>query len=57
MLLVAAGVIGHSVVLYYGLAHAALSAAVVSGLIGLILIKHLGLFGPLYALFRWKPWH
>jgi membrane protein YdbS with pleckstrin-like domain len=54
-LLVPVGVIGlvvHSVVLYYVLSHTALSAAVVSGVIVLIVIKHLGLFGPLYTLFR-----
>jgi hypothetical protein len=45
-------VAGHVVLLYYGLPHTALSAAVVSGVIVLIVIKHLGLLGPLYALFR-----
>ena len=55
MLMVPVGVIllvAHSVVLYYALSHKALSATVASGLIVLIVIKHLGLFGPLYALFR-----
>jgi hypothetical protein len=55
MLLVPVGVIvlvAHSVVFYYALSHAALSAAVVSGVIVFIVIKHLGLLGPLYALFR-----
>jgi membrane protein YdbS with pleckstrin-like domain len=55
MLLVPVGVIGlvvHSVVLYYVFSHTALSAAVMSGVIVLIVIKHLGLLGPLYALFR-----
>jgi hypothetical protein len=45
----------HSVVLYYALSHTALSAAVLSGVIALIVIKHVGLLGPLYALFRRRP--
>lgn len=55
MLLVPVGVIGllaHSVTLYYVLSHGALSATVTSGVIVLIVIKHLGLLGPLYARFR-----
>lgn len=55
MLLALVGVIGlaaHSVVLYYVLTHTALSAAVVSGVIVLIVLKHLGWLGPLHALFR-----
>ena len=55
MLFVPVGVVvlvTHSVVLYYVLSHTALSAAVVSGVIALIVIKHLGMLGPLYALFR-----
>ncbi|HEX2481575.1 MAG TPA: hypothetical protein VHQ69_06805 [Methylomirabilota bacterium] len=46
------GLVAHSVVLYYALSHTALSTAVVSGGIALMVIKHLGLLGPLYALFR-----
>jgi hypothetical protein len=46
------GLVAHSAVLYYVLSHTGLSAAVVSGVIVLIVIKHLGLLGPLYALFR-----
>ena len=60
MLLVLVGVIGlgsHSVVLYYVLSHTALSAAVVSSVIVLIVIKHLGLLGPLYALVRRRSRH
>lgn len=45
-------VAGHVALLYYGLSHAALSAAVVSSVVVLIVVKHLGLLGPLYALFR-----
>ncbi len=55
ILLVPVGIIGivvHSVVLYYVLSHRTVSAAVVSGIIALIAVKHLGLFGPLYALLR-----
>ena len=42
----------HGVILYYFSSHMALSAAVVSGVIILVVIKHLGLLGPVYALFR-----
>jgi uncharacterized membrane protein (GlpM family) len=55
MLLLLAGIIGiavHSAALYYVLSHARVSAAVVSGVIILVLIKHLGLLGPVYAWFR-----
>ena len=45
-------VAGHSVVLYYIQKHAALSAAVLSGVVALVVIKHLGLAGPLYAALR-----
>jgi len=58
MLLVPVGVIvlvTHSVVLYYVVAHSSLSAVVVSGVIALIAIKHVGLLGPLYELFRRRP--
>ena len=51
------GLVGHSVVLYYFLSHTALSAAVVSGVIVLIVIKHLGLLGSLYSLFRRRHRH
>lgn len=43
---------GHGIVLYYVSSHMALSAAIVSGVILLVVIKHLGLLGPAYALFR-----
>jgi hypothetical protein len=43
---------GHGILLYYISSHMALSAAVVSGVIILVVIKHLGLLGPLYVLFR-----
>ena len=43
---------GHGVILYYASSHVALSAGLVSGVILLIVIKHLGLLGPAYALFR-----
>ena len=45
-------VAGHSVVLSYGLSHAALSTAVLSGVIVVVVIKHLGLLGSLYAVVR-----
>jgi len=45
---------GHAIVyyVYYVLRHTRLSATVVSGMIFLVVIKHLGLLKPLYALFR-----
>ena len=56
-LMLSAGVVllliaGHGVILYYVLSHKALSAAAVLGVIVLVVIKHLGLLGPLYALYR-----
>ncbi len=50
MLLV--GVVGLIAGHAYVLSHMALSAAVLSGVIILVVIKHLGFLGPLYALFR-----
>jgi hypothetical protein len=43
---------GHGIILYYFASHVTLSAAVASGVITLVVIKHLGLLGPVYALFR-----
>jgi hypothetical protein len=43
---------GHAVALRYLSSHTAFPAAVVSGVIALVAIKHLGLLGPLYALIR-----
>ena len=45
-------VAGHAIVLYYFSSHVALSAAAVSGVVVLLVVKHLGLLAPLYALFR-----
>ena len=42
----------HGVILHYFSSHMVLSAAVVSGVIILVVIKHLGLLAPVYALFR-----
>jgi ubiquinone/menaquinone biosynthesis C-methylase UbiE len=47
----------HVVPLYYGLSRAALPAAVVSGAVVLVLIKHLGLLAPVLALGRRRPKH
>jgi membrane protein YdbS with pleckstrin-like domain len=55
MLLLPAGVIVlavHSAVLYYVVLHLSLPIAAVSGVIVLIVVKHLGLLSPLYVLFR-----
>jgi uncharacterized membrane protein HdeD (DUF308 family) len=43
---------GHSVILYYVQSHVALSAAVLSGVVVLIVIKHVGVLAPLYAAVR-----
>ena len=50
-LLVVALIAGHAI-LYYVVSHKVLSAAVASGVIVLVVVKHLGLLGPLYALLR-----
>jgi membrane protein YdbS with pleckstrin-like domain len=50
-LLVVALIAGHAI-LYYAVSHKVLSAAVASGAIVLVVIKHLGLLGPFYALLR-----
>jgi hypothetical protein len=54
ILLVAVAILiaGHGIVLYYVSAHTALSAAVLSSVIILVVIKHLGLLAPLFVLFR-----
>jgi len=43
---------GHGIIVYYLSSHVALTAAAASGVIVLLVIKHLGLVGPVYALFR-----
>jgi hypothetical protein len=48
---VVALIAGHGIV-YYSLRHTNLSAAVVSGVIILMAIKHLEFLSPLYALFQ-----
>ena len=48
LLLIAA----HTVPLYYLLSLRVLSLGVVAGVLGLVLARHLGLLGPLYALVR-----
>ena len=54
MLLVGAIILiaAHGIILYYFSSHVALSAAVVSGLIILVAIKHVGVLGFVHALFR-----
>ncbi|MGH9563832.1 MAG: hypothetical protein ACRD3S_20455 [Terracidiphilus sp.] len=42
----------HGSILYYASSHLALSAGMVVGIVGLIVVKHLGLFGPAFALLR-----
>jgi hypothetical protein len=43
---------GHGIVLYYASSHLALSTTIASGLMLLVVIRHLGGLGPLYALLR-----
>ena len=43
---------GHGFILYYASSHMVLSAGVVIGIVLLVVIKHLGLLGPAFALFR-----
>ena len=43
---------GHGVILFFASSHVMLSAAVLSATIILLVIKHVGLLGPVYALFR-----
>ncbi len=50
-LLVVALIAGHAI-LYYATSHKVLSGAVASGVIVLVVIKHLGLLGPFYSLLR-----
>lgn len=45
-------VAGHGFVLYGLSSHSMLSAVAVSGLVIVVLIKHLGLLGSIYALIR-----
>jgi hypothetical protein len=45
-------VAGHGVILYSVSSYMTLSAAVVSGVLILLLLKHVGLLGSLYSLFR-----
>lgn len=42
----------HGSILYYASSHMALSAGIIAGTVVLIVIKHLGLLGPVLALFR-----
>jgi membrane protein YdbS with pleckstrin-like domain len=43
---------GHGVILYTASKHRALSAGVVAGILLVIVVKHLGFLGPVFALFR-----
>jgi hypothetical protein len=44
--------VGHGVILYYVVSHVSLSAAGLSVAIVLLLIKHMGLFSRVHALFQ-----
>jgi len=43
---------GHAIFLRYVVSHTALSGAVLLGVIALVVLKHVGLLGALYAAFR-----
>jgi len=47
---------GHGFFLYYVSSHLVFSAVVLWGLIAVVVIKHLGLLGSLYALVRRRFW-
>jgi len=49
---VAVLVAAHGVILYYAASHTALPFALASGVLLLVVVKHLGLFGPVFALVR-----
>jgi hypothetical protein len=59
ILLVAVGILiaGHGIVLYYISSYTTLSFAVLLSIIMLVVIKHLGLLAPLFALFRRRSRH
>ena len=48
-------VAAHGSVLYYASSHMALSAGIIAASVVLIAIKHLGLLGSVFALFRRLP--
>jgi|SoiMethySBSTD1v2_1073268.scaffolds.fasta_scaffold43651_5 hypothetical protein len=50
-LVLVAFIAGHGI-LFYVLSHRLLAASVASGLILLVMIKHIGLLSPLYAVLR-----
>jgi membrane protein YdbS with pleckstrin-like domain len=46
---------GHGLILYYVSSHLKLWAVALVGVVILLVIKHVGLLGPVYALFRrWR---
>jgi hypothetical protein len=46
---------GHSVVLYYVSSHLAASTSVFAGVFILVVLKHVGLLGPFYAMLqKWR---
>lgn len=57
LIAVAILIAGHGIILYFVSSHTTLSAAVLSSVIILVVIKHLGLLGALFALFRRRSRH
>jgi hypothetical protein len=47
---------GHGVILYYVSSHIAVSAAIVFGVIVLVVLKHLRVLGGLYGMLRRRSW-
>jgi hypothetical protein len=57
LIAVAILIAGHGIALYFVSSLTTLSAAVLSSVIILVVIKHLGLLGALFALFRRRSRH
>lgn len=51
----AALIAAHMVPLFYIRAHKVLSGTVIAGVVGLVLVRHLGILGPLFAALRRPP--
>ena len=57
LIIVAILIVGHGIAVYFVSSHMTLSAAALSSVLILIVIKHLGLLGALFALFRRRSRH
>ena len=50
-------IVGHGATLYYISSHLPISVTVVAVVIGLVVVEHLELLGPLYTVARKTRWH